>query len=248
MSVENETDLKGLRRAGQVVAHTLRKAAGMICAGIATSDLDDAAAETFTRAGARSAPALVYGFPRTILISVNDEIVHGVPGSKRLAPGDLVSVDVTVELDGYIADGADTFLVPPETGVNQELVDCARSACHRGLSEARAGRRVSAIGRAVETEVLANGFSVVPELVGHGTGRTIHEDPIVCNYYDPHDRQLLTEGLVITIEPMVTTGSGRTRQDRDNWTIRTADGHPAAHFEHTIVVTHDSPIILTAAG
>ena len=154
MSVENETDLEGLRRAGQVVARTLREVAALIRAGVATGDLDDAAAGIFKRAGARSAPALVYGFPRTILISVNDEIVHGVPGSKRLAPGDLVSVDVTVELDGYIADGADTFLVPPETPPYQHLVDCARSACHRALSEARAGRRVSAIGRAVETEVV----------------------------------------------------------------------------------------------
>ena len=215
--------------------------------GVTTAELDDVAAAIFARFGARSAPALEYGFPRTVLISVNDEIVHGIPGSRRLASGDVVKLDVTVELDGYVADAARTVLPGAPSAVAVRLRDCAAAAFDRALTVATAGRCVNEVGRVIEREVMRSGFAVVRGLDGHGVGRRIHEPPAVPNHYDPRQDDVLTEGLVLTIEPIVCSGSGRAYQDRDGWTIRTSDGSLAAHHEHTMVITRNRPLLLTAA-
>ena len=216
-------------------------------AGVTTAELDAMAARLLAAEGARSAPAVVYGFPGTVLISVNDEIVHAIPGPRRIAPGDLVKIDVTIEKGGYVADTARSIAVEPASGVAHRLVACATASFQAALVVARAGVRVNEIGRAVEREVRRCGFSVVAGLTGHGVGRTIHEAPPVPNQDDRFQRDELTEGLVITIEPMISAGSPRVVQDRDGWTLRTRDGSLSAHYEQTLVITRGAPIVLTGA-
>ena len=177
----------------------------------------------------------------------NDEAVHGIPGRRRLQPGDLVKLDVTVEKDGFMADAAITVPVGDVTEERRNLVACAERAFAKAMLVARAGFRVWEIGRAVEREVRRCGFSVIRELAGHGIGRTIHEAPRVPNYADARDNQILTEGLVITVEPIIAAGSGRTFVAPDKWTIVTADHRPSAHYEHTLVITQGAPMLLTAA-
>jgi methionyl aminopeptidase len=246
MSIESDADWRGLRAAAEVARVTLDAMERSVEVGVTTGALDAMAADVFERYGARSAPALVYGFPGTVLISVNDEVVHGIPGPRCLSSGDVVKLDVTVEKNGYIADAARTVIVGPGTETARQLAACAEAAFAAGLRAARAGRRVNEIGRAVETHVRGSGFRVLRDLAGHGVGRTIHEAPTVANYFDPRQTDVLTDGLVITIEPLVSAGSHRLYQDSDGWTIRTRDRSIAAHHEHTIVVTTAEPIVLTA--
>ena len=247
MSIESPDDLNGMRAAGRITAETLDALERHVKVGVTTAELDAVAASVFRRHGARSAPAMVYGFPGTVLISINDEIVHGVPGPRRIVSGDLVKLDVTVEKDGFIADAARTVIAGRGSDAARRLAACAASAFHAAASIARAGNRVNEIGRRVEREVARHGFTVVRGLSGHGVGRTIHEDPVVPNECNPFQRDVLTEGLVLTIEPMISAGSPESFIDRDGWTIRTADGSPSAHYEHTLVITKGEPLILTAA-
>jgi methionyl aminopeptidase len=247
MSIQSSADLDAMRVVGRITRVTLDALEGRVRAGVTTGELDAVAAAIFSRHGARSAPALEYGFPGTVLISVNDEVVHGVPGARRLQRGDVVKLDVTVEKDGYVADAARTVLVGSGTDTARRLIACARAAFRAAVTVARAGTRVNEIGRAVEQEVRRHGFSVVHGLSGHGVGRAIHEEPSVPNWYDPRQRDVLTDGLVLTIEPLISAGSSRAVTDRDGWTVRTADGSLAAHHEHTLVITADQPLILTAA-
>ena len=247
MSIETPADLEGLSRVGQITRQTLDALEDNVRAGVSTEELDDVAAAVLARHGARSAPALVYGFPKTVLISVNDEIVHGIPGPRRLRRGDLVKLDVTIEKDGYVADAARTVIVESAADVGRRLAACARAAFDAAVAVARAGTRVNQIGLAIQREVRQHGFAVVHGLTGHGVGRTIHEEPMVPNRYDPWQRDVLTAGLVLTIEPMISAGSPEAVQDRNGWTIRTRDGSLSAHHEHTLVMTRERPLILTAA-
>ncbi len=234
-----------MRAVSQVVRLTLDALVRQVRPGVATGELDAAAAKLMAAHGARSAPALVYGFPGTVLISINDEVVHGIPGARVIAAGDLVKIDVTVEKDGYVADAARTVVAEPGSSQAYELAACASAAFGAGLHVARAGAKVNEIGRAVEREVRRRGFTVVAGLAGHGVGRTIHEPPSVPNEYDRFQRDILTEGLVMTIEPMISAGSARVVQDRDGWTLRTRDGSLSAHYEHTILITRGAPVVLT---
>jgi methionyl aminopeptidase len=247
MTIESERDLAGLRRAGRVVALAIEDMKVALEPGITTTELDAVGAEVYERYGARSAPQLVYGFPGVNLISVNDEAVHGVPGGRVIERGDLVKIDVTAEVGGYVADAAVTVALPQGPRVHEELRDCAELAFARAASVARAGRPVNNIGRVVETTVHGRGFAVLAGLSGHGIGKTIHEPPTIPNQFDRRLESPLTEGLVVTIEPIIAAGSDRIVESPDGWTIRTADGNPAAHYEHTIVVTRGMPIVLTAA-
>ena len=246
MSIASTADWKGLKRVAKVVRLTLDALAAQVKPGVTTGELDAIARSLLARHGARSAPAMVYGFPRTVLISVNDEIVHGIPSDRRIAAGDIVKLDVTVEKDGYIADAARSVVVAPASGTAHRLAACAEAAFDAGLAVARAGVRVNEIGRAVEREVRRQGFSVVLGLSGHGVGRSIHEEPSVPNQFDPFQRDVLSEGLVLTIEPMISAGSAHAVQDADGWTLRTRDGSLSAHHEHTLVITRGAPIVLTA--
>src|SRR4051812_14090202 len=247
MSIGSSDDLNGMRRAGRVTALTLDALEQCVRAGVTTAQLDAVAAALFKEHGARSAPAMVYNFPGHVLISVNDEIVHGIPGARTLRRGDLVKLDVTVEKDGYFADAARTVIVGSAGVTARRLAACVRAAFYAGAKAARAGTPVKEIGRAVQTVVEREGFAVVRGLSGHGVGRTIHEDPIIPNTYNDRQQDVLTEGLVITIEPMITAGSSRPVEDADGWTIRTADGSLSSHHEHTLVITRGEPLIVTAA-
>ena len=247
MCIESEAELLGLCRAGKVVAIALSEMRGQLRPGVTTAALDAVAAQVLERYRARSAPRLFYGFPGTACISINDEAVHGVPGSRQVAAGDLVTLDVTVELDGYVADAAITVPVSPASDEQVRLCRCASSALDAALRAAQAGHSTRTIGRAVETEVRRHGFAVLRELAGHGVGRAIHEEPQVPNYDDAEADTVLTEGLVIAVEPIISAGGSSVRTADDDWTIATADGSLSAHFEHTIVVTQDRPLIVTAA-
>lgn len=248
MTVESDKDLKGLRRVGRVVALAREEMRRATEPGMTTRELDRIGAGVFERYGARSAPNLVYGFPGTNCISLNDEAVHGIPNPERtIQPGDLVKIDVTAELGGYMADSAVTVALPGVDEVNERLVRCAEFAYSRAAAVARAGRPINKIGRAIETAARREGFSVLWELNSHGIGRSIHEEPSVPQYYDRRFDVPLTEGLVITVEPILSAGSGWVRDEGDGFTLSTADGSPSAHYEHTIVITRGSPITITEA-
>ncbi len=248
MSIENAADWQGLKEAGRIVQRALAAMRRRVRPGVTTADLDAVGAEVILRHGARSAPNLVYGFPGANCISVNEEVVHGVPGGRVVQAGDLVKLDVTVEKDGYMADAAVSVPVPPVSAEVERLVACARTAFFKGLEAARPGRRVHEIGRAVEREVERRGFTVLRDLSGHGIGRTIHEAPSVPNFDDRSCREVLTEGLVFTIEPLIARNTRRSVTTADGWTVRTANGSLSAHYEHTLVVTRSRPFLLTAAA
>jgi methionyl aminopeptidase len=247
MSINGPEELESLRAAGEVVRRVLEAMKRAVRPGLTTAELDGIGARVIEDNGARSAPAMVYGFPGANCISLNDEAVHGIPGERRLCNGDLLKLDVTIEKDGFMADAAETVAVGAVSREAERLMSCARHAFEKAMLVARAGFRVSDIGRAVEKEVRREGFSVIRELGGHGIGRTIHEEPRIPNYADPEARQVLTEGLVITVEPIIAAGSGRAVLAKDGWTMKTADRRPSAHYEHTIVIRKGAPLVLTSA-
>jgi methionyl aminopeptidase len=247
MSISSEADWSGLREVGRIVRLALDELERHARPGVSTSELDAVAAGVFASHGARSAPAIVYGFPGTVLISVNDEVVHGVPGSRRLLRGDVVKLDVTAEKGGYMADAARTVVLQGAGDRARRLRECAEAAFHEAMTVARAGTRVNEVGRRIEREVRRRGFSVIRDLSGHGIGRTIHEPPTVPNYWNARQVEVLEAGMVVAIEPIISSGSWHVMEDPDGWTIRTKDGSLAAHYEHTVVITEDSPILLTSA-
>jgi methionyl aminopeptidase len=248
MSVDSPEQLEGLRRAGALPAQVLREVSDAVAPGVSTGELDALAAEIIAAAGGRSGPIITYGFPGAICISVGDEAVHGIPGARRIKAGDLVKLDVAVELDGYFGDTATTVAVEPVRGPDTRLIAATRAALARGMAAATAGASLSDVGDAIERIVEARGFSVLRELTGHGIGRGLHEPPTIYNYANAASRARLHEGLVVTIEPMITTGTRDVLGTGDGWTVVTANGAPAAHEEHTIVVTAGEPIVLTAAA
>ena len=246
MSIESEEELEQLRAVGRIVRLALDAMSAAVEPGITTAELDAVCARVLAEHGASSAPKKVYRFPGTSCISVNDEAIHGVPGSRALREGDLVKLDVTAEKDGYYADAAITVRVGTVSDTADALARCAESAFHHAMAVARAGFRVNEIGRAVEREVRRSGFRVIREFGGHGIGRTIHEGPHVPNYLDLRNHARLHEGLVIAVEPIIAAGNGRSTLDRDGWTARTDDRSLAAHYEHTVVITKGMPLLMTA--
>jgi methionyl aminopeptidase len=246
VSIQDEQELLCLKEAGRVVRQVLEAMKAEVRPGISTRELDEAGATVMQANGARSAPAMVYKFPGATCISVNDEAVHGIPSDRKLQEGDIVKLDVTVEKDGYMADAAITVPVGRVSGQAEHIIACAERAFEKAMLAARAGFRVFEIGKIVEREVRESGFAVIRELSGHGIGRTIHEAPIVPNYPDPQARGIMKEGLVITVEPIISAGSGKVFTDPDGWTLRTSDHALSAHFEHTLVVMDGEPILLTA--
>ena len=247
MSINGPEELQHLRKAGQIVRRVLEAMREQVRPGVTTLQLDQAGALVIEKEGARSAPALVYQFPGANCISVNEEAVHGIPRERVLEDGDLVKLDVTIEKDGYMADAAVTVPVGTVEEESLRLAACAERAFQKAMLVARAGFRVMEIGRVVEREVRRDGFSVIRQLGGHGIGRTIHEEPRIPNYADPEAKQVLREGMVITVEPIIAAGRGAAVLEEDGWTLRTADRRRSAHYEHTLVITKGAPILLTAA-
>jgi len=247
MTINTRADLEALSRVGKLVARALREMRRAVHVGITTAELDQIGAAFLRRHGARSAPQLTYGFPGFSCISVNEQIVHGVPGPRRVEPGDVVKLDVTAELDGFVADSAMTVLVPPTTPEAVRLKRTARAAFRRAMAIAQPGRPIAELGRAIEAEVRSAGFSVVREMCGHGVGRTIHESPTVPNYFSALTRGTLCEGMVIAVEPIIALRPTRVIEESDGWTLRTSQRCVAAHYEHTVMIRDGSPLVLTAA-
>ena len=245
--VKNRAEIATMRRAGEVVAAAIAAARDAIRPGVTTADLDAVAAKIIEGRGAKPSFLGYRGFPKTICTSVNDEIVHGIPGGRTLREGDLVKLDVGAVVEGFHADSAVTIPVGEPTPEASKLIESTERALWAGLAEARAGRRLGDIGAAVQTVAEGAGFSVVREYVGHGIGRSLHEEPPVPNYGTAGKGYRLTEGLVVAIEPMVNAGSYETRLLPDGWTVVTRDGSLSAHFEHTVAVTADGPWVLTDA-
>jgi methionyl aminopeptidase len=247
VSIESQADLVGMQRVGRTVALVLQEMRATVRVEMTTADLDGIAAVAMKRYGARSAPRMTYGFPGYTCISVNDEIVHGIPGDRRLRSGDVLKIDVTAEQSGYVADAARTIVLGAASRAVVRLRDSAIASLNAALAAAHAGKPVSAIGRAVEDRARRDGFAVIRELCGHGVGRAIHEMPNVPNYEDSSSRAVLSDGLVIAIEPMLAARPSRAVQGRDGWTISTHNGSLAAHEEHTVVIRRGAPLVLTVA-
>jgi methionyl aminopeptidase len=249
MTINHQSDLEALKLIGAVVAEARDTMGAAVEPGMTTADLDAIGREVLDKHGARSAPQLAYKFPGATCISVNDEIAHGIPSPKRkLSAGDLVNIDVSAELDGYWADTGASFAVGRASARDLELLAVTKQALLDGMHEARAGNALREIGRAVEKRARRSGFHVVRNLCGHGVGRFIHEPPSVPNTKLEGSRQRLWEGLVITIEPFLTTSATSYYEADDGWTLRTPDGSRGAQFEHTMVITKGAPLVLTAAA
>ncbi|HVM11537.1 MAG TPA: type I methionyl aminopeptidase [Actinomycetota bacterium] len=240
-------EIDRMRRAGRIVADTILRVLDHVRPGVTTGDLDRIAEEQIRAAGAVPSFKGYRGFPASLCTSVNEEVVHGIPGTRVLEEGDLFSIDCGAIWEGYHGDSAvSVFVGEPPTAEAEKLVRVTSDALDAGIAELRPGKRLSDVGHAVQQIVEGAGFSVVREYVGHGIGQSLHEDPPIPNFGEPGRGPKIAPGLVVAIEPMVNLGGWETRVLADRWTVVTADGSLSAHFEHTIAVTEDGPEVLTA--
>jgi methionyl aminopeptidase len=247
MTIESEKDLAGLMKIGRIVAQAVKEMQRALRPGITTAELDDIGAAFLASHGARSAPILTYKYPGHTCISVNDEAAHGIPGDYVIQPSDLVNIDVSAELDGYFADTGASIQVEPYTEGKQRLCKYTKKALQAAINAVRDGEPLNVIGKAVESVAHPAGYSIIRELGGHGVGRALHEPPhAIPHYFVRGARQKLKEGMVITLEPFLTTGAIHIKTDPDGWTLRTPDGSLAAQYEHTVVITKGAPILVTA--
>ena len=245
---KSHAEIEKMAAAGRVVADTIDHVGTRLEPGITTGELDRIA-EDFIRSRGGVPTSMGYrGYPAAICISPNTVVVHGIPGAHVVADGDVITIDVGVTLDGFIADSAYTFGVGEIEPEAQRLLEVGRDALTAGIAQARAGNRVGDISAAVQHLVEANGFSVVRSLVGHGVGRSYHEDPHIPNFGEPGRGPLLSEGMTIAIEPMITAGGADVYVEDDEWTISTEDGSLSCHFEHTVAISADGPRILTMSN
>jgi methionyl aminopeptidase len=239
----NEVDI--LRKAGKILSSIVVSLQGSLTSGMSTKDIDFKAEELIRQNKVTAAFKGYRGFPGVACISVNEGVVHGIPGSRVIKDGDIVSVDIGIIYKGYYSDTAVTVPIGNISPEIRRLLDVTRASLFRGIEQARAGNRLSDISFAVQSFVEMHGFSVVRDFVGHGIGRVLHEEPEIPNYGRPAQGPVLAEGMVFAIEPMVNMGTHRTKVLGDGWTVVTEDGKPSAHFEHTIVITSKGPEILT---
>ena len=243
--LRGKDEVEAIRAAARLVARTLQLMRGEVRPGVTTGELDRLAEEFIRSHGGRPSFQGYRGFPASICSSVNDEVVHGIPGPRVLRDGDIVGIDVGVEMDGYHGDAAWTFPVGTVSAEVERLLAVTREALIQGIAEARPGQRIGDISHAIQSHVEAQGFSVVRALVGHGIGREMHEEPQVPNYGPPGRGPKLLVGQVLAIEPMVNVGGPDVLTRDDGWTIATQDGSLSAHFEHTVAVDMAGPVILS---
>lgn len=245
---KTSVEITAIRKAGEIAAGVLREAVGRIVPGLTTRELDQGVGELIRKHGATSAFLGYRNFPANCCISVNEGVVHGIGNHRRLQFGDLVKLDVGVRYKGFVGDVAMSVAVGGCSPLGQKLMDVTVDALYQGISQVRMGNRVTDISRAIQHHVEANGFSVVREFVGHGVGRTVHEEPQVPNYVDARHAARLKPGMTIAIEPMVNAGAPGVEILGDQWTVVTRDRQLSAHFEHTVLVTEGEPEILTRDG
>lgn len=245
--LKSSEEIAKMRRAGSVVATVLQSIKELVKPGVTTREIDAHAEELILGFGAKPMFKGYNGFPACACISVNDEIIHGIPSSRRLTEGDIVGIDLGAQLDGFCGDSAVTLPVGKISDEAEKLLKVTKEALFKGIESAVVGNRVRDISRSVQTYVESNGFSVVKDFVGHGIGRRLHEAPNVPNFveFGEERSERLRAGMVIAIEPMVNVGSDEVVIMRDNWTAKTIDGSLSAHFEHTVAITEDGPQILT---
>src|SRR6188768_168382 len=246
--VRSQAEIDKLRRANQLVARVLAELRAMVAPGVTTQDIDRVAEARVREAGAKPAFKGYHGYPATVCASINEQVVHGIPSTRPLVNGDIVSIDMGAVLDGYYGDCAVTVPLGPIAPETAELLRVTEESLFRGIDAVRPGARVSDIGAAVQQHVEASGFSVVREFVGHGIGTALHEDPQIANYGPAGWGPRLAEGMVLAIEPMVNVGKPVVKVLSDGWTAVTRDGSLSAHFEHSVAVTRDGREILTLLG
>ncbi|KKM98662.1 hypothetical protein LCGC14_1155640 [marine sediment metagenome] len=243
--LKSRDEIAIMRDGGRIVAEVLQILAGRLRPGMVEKELDEIVRGEFKRRNVIPAFLGYQGYPASVCVSINDEIVHGIPDQREIKDGDVVSIDLGCIHKGFVADAAVTVGVGAVSPEAQRLIEVTRQALGRGIDAARAGARLGQIGAAIQSYVGGEGFSVVREYVGHGVGRQMHEDPQVPNYGSPDSGPVLKEGMVIAIEPMVNAGDWHTKRDRDNWTVRTLDGSLSAHFEHTVAIRDGEAEVLT---
>ena len=247
ITLKSGHEIEMMRRAGKITAAARALAREMVKPGVTTQQIDEAVYQFITSQGATPSFLNYSGFPASACISVNDEVIHGIPGKRVLREGDIVSVDVGAYIGGYHGDCAGTYPCGQVSDEAMRLIRVTQQSFFEGLKYAREGHRVSDIGAVVQAYVEANGFSVVREFVGHGIGRHLHESPEVPNYGKPGHGPRLLRGMTLAVEPMVNAGAAAIRQLSDGWTVKTADGKYAAHYENTVLITAGEPEILTLA-
>lgn len=237
--------IEKMKKAGELLANVHKEIAKMIKPGISTEDIDKFVEEYLEEIGAYPEQKGYQGYQYATCASINDEICHGYPRKTPLKNGDIVTIDMVVNLDGWLADSAWSYGVGEVSDEAQELLDVTKEALYRGIEKAVVGNRLGDIGHAIQSFVEEKGFSVVKDFVGHGIGKDMHEDPQVPHYGTPGRGQRLVEGMVLTIEPMINRGVYKMKMDENGWTSRTLDGQLSAQYEHTLAITKDGPIILT---
>ncbi|HSI58398.1 MAG TPA: type I methionyl aminopeptidase [Ideonella sp.] len=246
MTIESQADVEALQRIGRIVSLVLQRMLDALEPGMTTRELDALGAQWLTEHGARSAPQLTYNFPGATCISINEEAAHGIPGDRVIKAGDVVNVDVSAELGGYFADTGGTCVVPPGNPLKTRLCHATRTALNEAMKHARAGARISSIGAAIERTAKAYQFKVIENLGSHGVGRALHEAPEqIPGYFDAADRRVLSEGMVITIEPFLSTKSRIVEEADDGWTLKGVAGNLSAQYEHTMIITRGAPIVVT---
>jgi methionyl aminopeptidase len=245
---KSPAEIAKMRAASALVAEVLGELAALVAPGVSTLELDAAAERLVRDAGAQPAFKGYRGYPATICASVNAQVIHGIPSKHPLVEGDILSLDMGVKMDGFFGDSAVTVPVGRIPAQAAELLRVTQESLEKGIEQVRLGGRVSDIGHAIQAHVEAHGFSVVREFVGHGIGASLHEDPQIANYGDPGRGPRLAEGMTLAIEPMVNVGKPGVKMLADGWTAVTRDGSLSAHFEHTVAVTKNGPLVLTRAA
>jgi methionyl aminopeptidase len=246
MIAKTEQDIKALKKIGKIVAEIREAMKEATVPGMTTKEIDEIGGRLFDEKGAISGPIGEYDFPGYTCISVNNEVAHGIPGSRVIKDGDLVNIDVSGSYDGYFADTGISFVVGTPDAKKQQLCDVANSAFERAMTKVKAGSSMNGIGKAVEREAKKNGLTVIKNLTGHGIGKSLHEEPQhILNYYDPWDKALLKEGMVLAVEPFISEKAEHIIESGDGWTFITPDNSLVAQIEHTVIVTKNEPIILT---
>lgn len=245
INIKSRSEIKKIKISCKIAAEILYELSTLLKPGIKTRKLEEVAEELFKKKGCKSAFKGYYGYPASICVSPNDIVVHGIPGEYQVKEGDIISIDIGVEKDGYYGDVAATFSVGDVSAEAERLMQVTKESLLRGIEFARAGNRLHDISHSIQTYVESNGFSVVREFVGHGIGTEMHEDPPIPNFGIPNTGLLLKPGMTLAIEPMVNVGSYEVVIDTDGWTARTEDGSLSAHFEHTVLITDGEPEILT---
>jgi methionyl aminopeptidase len=242
---KSKTEIQKMRAAGRIVAEVLSRLSAMVAPGVTTRELDFEAERMIRDAGAYPTFKGYRGYVASICTSINDEVVHGIPGNRRLREGDIIGIDCGATYYGYVGDSAVTVAVGQVSEEVKRLLDVTRQSLYEAISQCRVGNRLGDVSYAVQAYVEPRGYSVVRNYCGHGIGRAMHEDPQVPNYGQPGTGKVLREGWVIAIEPMVNLGRHDVKQLSDGWTVITLDGRPSAHFEHTVAITEEGPQILT---